>query len=265
MSRPTTTRNSRLVEPDGETAQQVDPMIESGLPRTIVVIPAYNEEEALPAVLRQLADTVPDVDVIVVDDGSTDATASVARDAGVQVVVLPFNLGIGGALRAGYRYAVDNGYSRAVQFDGDGQHRADQIGLLTAALDAGADMAVGSRFLEGDYGVGRSRALAMWVLRVGVRVITGQSFSDTSSGFRAIGGQLLEVFAHQYPVDYMDSVETLVEACRRGYTVVEVPALMNQRAGGVPSQRPLRLAYHYARLMVALLGASRRTPRSKRR
>ena len=87
MSRPTTTRNSRLVVPDGETCQQVDPMIESGLPRTIVVIPAYNEEEALPAVLRQLADTVSELDVIVVDDGSTDATASVARDAGVQVVV----------------------------------------------------------------------------------------------------------------------------------------------------------------------------------
>ena len=160
--------------------------------------------------------------MIVIDDGSSDATATVARDAGVRCLVLPFNLGIGGALRAGYRYAVDNGYQRAVQFDADGQHRADQIGALLAALDSGADMAVGSRFLEGDYGVGRSRALAMWVLRVGVRVMTGRSFSDTSSGFRAIQGDLLEVFARQYPVDYMDSVETLVEACRRGYGVVEV-------------------------------------------
>ena len=235
-----------------------DPVNEPGLGRTIVVIPAYNEEEALPGVLKQLADAVSQLDVIVVDDGSADATASVARDAGVPCLVLPFNLGIGGALRAGYRYAVDNGYQRAVQFDADGQHRADQIGVLTAALDKGADMAVGSRFIEGDYGVGRSRGVAMWVLRVGVRAITGQSFSDTSSGFRAIQGPLLEVFAHQYPVDYMDSVETLVEACRRGYTVAEVPTLMNQRAGGVPSQRPLRLAYHYARLMVALIGSPRR-------
>lgn len=229
--------------------------------RTIVVVPAYNEQEALPAVLAQLAATVGDLDVIVVDDGSSDATATVARDAGVRCVVLPFNLGIGGALRAGYRYAVDHGYRRAVQFDADGQHRADQIGVLTAALDSGADLAVGSRFLEGDYDVGRSRAGAMRVLRVGVRMITGQSFSDTSSGFRAIRGELLEVFAREYPVNYMDSVETLVEACRRGYTVVEVPALMNQRAGGVPSQRPLRLAYHYARLIVALLGSHRRTHR----
>lgn len=232
--------------------------------RTIVVVPAYNEQEALPSVLAQLAATVGDLDVIVVDDGSSDSTATVARDAGVRCIVLPFNLGIGGALRAGYRYAVDHGYQRAVQFDADGQHRADQIGVLTAALDSGADLAVGSRFLEGDYDVGRSRAAAMWVLRVGVRVITGQSFSDTSSGFRAIQGDLLEVFAREYPVNYMDSVETLVEACRRGYTVVEVPALMSQRAGGVPSQRPLRLAYHYARLIVALIGSPRRRPRSTR-
>ena len=232
--------------------------------RTIVVVPAYNEQEALPSVLAQLAATVGDLDVIVVDDGSSDSTATVARDAGVRCIVLPFNLGIGGALRAGYRYAVDHGYQRAVQFDADGQHRADQIGVLTAALDSGADLAVGSRFLEGDYDVGRSRAAAMWVLRVGVRVITGQSFSDTSSGFRAIRGDLLEVFAREYPVNYMDSVETLVEACRRGYTVVEVPALMGQRAGGVPSQRPLRLAYHYARLIVALIGSPRRRTRSTR-
>lgn len=237
----------------------------SGGERTIVVVPAYNEQEALPAVLAQLADTVADFDVIVVDDGSSDATATAARDAGVRCVVLPFNLGIGGALRAGYRYAVEHGYRRAVQFDADGQHRADQIGVLTAALDSGADLAVGSRFLRGDYDVGRSRAMAMQALRVGVRMITGRSFSDTSSGFRAIRGELLEVFAREYPVNYMDSVETLVEACRRGYTVVEVPTLMNQRAGGVPSQRTLRLAYHYARLIVALLGSPRRRPRSKSR
>lgn len=230
--------------------------------QTIIVVPAYNEQEALPAVLADLAATVGDIDVVVVDDGSSDATAAVARRAGVRCVVLPFNLGIGGALRAGYRYAVAHGYQRAVQFDADGQHRGDQIEVLTAALDSGADMSVGSRFLGGDYSVGASRAVAMRALRVGVRMITGQSFSDTTSGFRAIQTELLEIFAREYPVNYMDSVETLVEACRLGFRVVEVPALMNQRAGGVPSQRPLRLAYHYARLMVALLGSPRRRPRS---
>jgi len=232
--------------------------------RTIVVIPAFNEEESLPSVLRELHEVVPDLDVVVVDDGSADATASVARDAGLPCVSLPFNLGIGGALRAGYRYAADGGYQRAVQFDADGQHRADQIALLLAALDDGADMACGSRFAAGGYEVGRGRGLAMALLRVGVRLLTGQRFSDTSSGFRAVEQPLLGVFATEYPVEYMDSVETLVNACRGGYQVVEVPTLMRERAGGVPSQRPFHLAYHYARLLVALLGSPRRAAAENR-
>ena len=231
---------------------------------TIVVIPAFNEEESLPAVLAELADTRPDLDIVVVDDGSTDRTATVVRGAGVPCVSLPFNLGIGGALRAGYRFAADNGYKRAVQFDADGQHRADQIVLLTTALDNGADMAVGSRFAAGGYDVGRSRGAAMALLRVGVRALTHQRFSDTSSGFRAVQGSLLTVFATEYPVEYMDSVETLVSACRAGYRVEEVPTLMRERAGGVPSQRPFRLAYHYARLLVALLGSPRRAVPTRR-
>lgn len=226
--------------------------------RTIVVIPAFNEEESLPAVLRELREVVPGLDIVVVDDGSADGTVAVAHDAGVPCVSLPFNLGIGGALRAGYRYAADGGYERAVQFDADGQHRADQIGLLLAALDDGAHMACGSRFAAGGYAVGRGRGVAMGLLRVGVRMLTGQRFSDTSSGFRAVRQPLLGVFATEYPVEYMDSVETLVNACRAGYHVVEVPTAMRERAGGVPSQRPFHLAYHYARLLVALLGSPRR-------
>ena len=226
--------------------------------RTIVVIPAFNEEESLPDVLRQLREVVPGFDIVVVDDGSGDRTAAVVRDAGVPCVSLPFNLGIGGALRAGFRFAAENGYDRAVQFDADGQHRADQIEVLLAALDDGADMACGSRFAAGGYAVGRGRGLAMGLLRVGVRLLTGRRFSDTSSGFRAIQQPLLGVFATEYPVEYMDSVETLVNACRAGFDVVEVPTLMRERAGGVPSQRPFHLAYHYARLLVALLGSPRR-------
>jgi glycosyltransferase involved in cell wall biosynthesis len=226
---------------------------------TIVVIPAYNEEATLPAVLAELRTTRPELDVVVVDDGSTDATAAVARSAGVPCVALPFNLGIGGALRAGYRYAFEAGYERAVQFDADGQHRADQIDTLLDALDGGADLAVGSRFLDGDYRVSRGRGIAMGILRLGVRLQTGQRFSDTSSGFRAVGRPLLDVFAADYPVDYMDSVETLVGVCRAGYTVAEVPTVMEERAGGLPSQRPWRLVYHYARLLVALAAAPRWT------
>ena len=226
---------------------------------TIVVIPAYNEEDALPGVLAELGSVVPHFDVVVVDDGSADATAEVARRHGVTCVQLPFNLGIGGALRAGYRFALESGYERAVQFDGDGQHRADQIHVLLDGLDRGADMVIGNRFASGDYAVGRSRSVAMGALRVGVRMLAGRRYVDTSSGFRAVQRPLLDAFAREYPVEYMDSVETLVAACRAGYRVDEVPVRMEQRAGGVASTRNVRLVYHYARLIVALVGSSRRS------
>lgn len=234
-------------------------MAGSGRATTIAVIPAYNEESALPEVLRELRSEMPEIDVVVVDDGSDDATADVARAGGVTCLRLPFNLGIGGALRAGYRYAVENDYERAVQFDADGQHRADQIRLLLDGLDSGADMVIGNRFgPEGDYDVGRSRRLAMWVLRVGVGVLCRHRYVDTSSGFRATGRPLLDVFAHDYPVEYMDSVETLVAASRAGYDVREVPVVMQERTGGVASTRNFRLVYHYARLLVVLIGSPRR-------
>jgi glycosyltransferase involved in cell wall biosynthesis len=228
-------------------------------PRTAIVIPAFNEEEALPTVLKTLAERVPDYQVVVVDDGSTDRTSEVASAAGVVCLKLPFNLGIGGALRAGFRYAVEHDFDRAVQFDADGQHDADQIDSLLAGLDEGADMIIGSRF-SGDsgYKVGFARGGAMGALRVATRLLTGQRFSDTSSGFRAISRPLLDDFAREYPVEYMDSVETLVTACRDGYDVREVPTTMHVRAGGAPSTRNYRLAYHYARLVVVMLSRARR-------
>ena len=225
---------------------------------TIAVIPAYNEEEALPGVLEELARVLPELDAVVVDDGSEDSTEAVARAAGAVCIRLPFNLGIGGAIRAGFRYATESGYSRAVQFDADGQHRADQVPRLLAALDDGAHLAVGNRFAAGDYRVGLVRRPAMALLRIGVRALCGQRFGDTTSGFRAVAQPLLDAFAADYPVEYMDSTETLVAACRAGYRVTEVPVAMRSRAGGTPSVGRVRLVYHYARLAVALAGGSRR-------
>ncbi len=233
-------------------------MSASGRDPTVIVIPAFNEEDTLPGVLAELRRYLPEIDVVVVDDGSTDHTSTVARGAGAVCLELPFNLGIGGALRAGYRYAEEEGYERAVQFDADGQHRADQIVVLLEALDDGAHLVIGNRFVSGDYPVGRSRRLGMAFLRLGVWLLTRRRFGDTSSGFRAVRRPLLGVFAELYPVEYMDSVETLVAACRAGYRVEEVPALMRERSGGQPSQSPLRLVFHYARLLVALAGASKR-------
>ncbi len=228
----------------------------SPLGRTLVLIPAYNEAEALPAVLDELARERPDLDVLVVSDGSTDGTARVARAAGVAVVELPFNLGIGGALRTGFRYAVDHGYDAAVQFDADGQHDPHAVQRLLDDVASGADLVIGSRFIAGGaptYRVGRVRRIAMRGLQRVVRVLVGREFTDTSSGFRGFSSAMLSFFALNYPVEYMDSVEALVLAVNAGYDVREIAVDMRGRTGGAPSTRGWRLAYYYARLLVVLL------------
>lgn len=230
--------------------------------RTAVIIPAFNEAAALPSTLAELRAVRPDLFLVVVDDGSTDSTAAVARDAGVDVLSLPFNLGIGGALRLGFRYVVEQGYVRALQFDADGQHDPGEIAALLAPLDDGADLVVGSRFAgRGEYKVGRGRGVAMRLLRSLAFRLAGQRFSDTSSGFRAFGPAMLERFAVDYPIEYLDSVEALVFACRAGYDVREVPTTMRERSAGTASNRRFRLIYHYVRLLVVLGCSPRPAPK----
>jgi glycosyltransferase involved in cell wall biosynthesis len=225
--------------------------------RTLVVIPAYNEEHSLAAVLDELARVTPELDVVVISDGSTDRTVEIARAAThCEVVALPYNIGIGGALRTGFSYAVRKGYDRAVQFDGDGQHDPLQVAPLLEELDRGADMVVGSRFATGGavtYAVSRTRRIAMRFLGWLVKALVGQRFSDTSSGFRAFSRPLLEFYSRTYPVEYMDSVEALVLACNAGFTVSEVGVNMRGRTGGAPSNRRFRLFYYYVRLIIVLL------------
>jgi glycosyltransferase involved in cell wall biosynthesis len=231
---------------------------------TLLIIPAFNEAEALPAVLADLAALDAPHDVVVVDDGSTDDTVAVARAGGAVVLELPFNLGIGGALRTGFLYAVRQGYDRAVQFDGDGQHDPGEIEALLAALDDGADMAVGSRFAgtASSYDVGRVRARAMGLLRAAVRGLSGQAFTDTSSGFRAFRRPVLEFFARNYPSEYMESVEALVLASFNGFHITEVPVHMRGREGGEPSNRRWRLVYHYFRVLLVLTASATRRGRA---
>ncbi len=235
----------------------------------MIVIPAYNEERALPEVLSEIREDVPQHDVLVVADGATDRTAAIAREAGVLVVELPFNLGIGGALRTGFRFAERHGYGRAVQFDGDGQHDPKEIKTLLDALESGADLVVGSRFgdRESHYRVGRFRGGAMGLLRVVIHLLSGRRFTDTSSGFRALSRPVIEYFAHTYPAEYMESVEALLLACYGGFQVAEVPTRMRERVSGPPSTRSIKLAYHYVRLMVVMFSMASyrsRQPRGQR-
>jgi glycosyltransferase involved in cell wall biosynthesis len=236
--------------------------------RTLVIIPAFNEEESLPVVLATLRAEAPQYDVLVVDDGSGDRTAVVARRAGVMVARLPFNLGVGGALRTGFRFAVRHGYQRAVQFDADGQHDVAALNTLLRELDGGADVVVGTRFAAGQdgYRTGAVRGGAMSVLRLALSVLAGQRFTDTSSGFRAYSRGVIEYFADAYPLEYLsDTVESLLLACYAGFNVVEVPVTMRERSGGVPSTRNIRLIYHYVRLLLVLMAmASLRQRRAAR-
>ncbi|HEV2760974.1 MAG TPA: glycosyltransferase family 2 protein [Acidimicrobiales bacterium] len=237
--------------------------------RTLVILPALNEEEALGGVLRELARECPELDVLVVDDGSSDGTSEVARAHGVPVAVLPFNLGVGGALQTGFRYAVTHGYARAIQFDADGQHDPSQVPALVAALDNGADLVIGSRFAApeagSEYDVGRMRGGAMGILRVAVRLLSGRRFSDTSSGFRAFSAPLLSFYAADYPNEFLgDTVEALLLACQAGFNVVEVPVSMRVRAAGAPSTKSLRLVYHYLRVLLSLFSRAPIRPRNRR-
>jgi glycosyltransferase involved in cell wall biosynthesis len=222
----------------------------------LVIIPAFNEAESLPWVLEELRTERPDLDVVVVSDGSVDATAAVARHAGVPVLELPFNLGIGGALRTGFRYAVEYGYGAAVQFDADGQHDPRTIHRLLDAVADGADLVIGSRFMEGGYPtykISKVRRLAMRGLERTVMRLVGRRFTDTSSGYRGFSRRMLQYFARMYPVEYMDSVESLVIAVNGGFDLREVPCGIRGRTGGAPSTRGWKLGYYYVRLLVVLL------------
>ena len=226
---------------------------------TLIIIPAYNEEDALPATLDELRMAQPEAKVAVIDDGSADATAAVARAAGATVVPLPINLGVGGAVRTGLRCASEWGFDRAVVVDADGQHDPQGVAQLLAALDEGADLVIGSRFAPGapDYETGRVRRRAMRLLQRIVRLRTGQTFTDVTSGYRGFSRPMIELLAVEYPAEYLaDTVEALLIVHENGGRIVEVPVPMRPRAGGVPSARGLLLAVNYLRLLVGIISVT---------
>jgi glycosyltransferase involved in cell wall biosynthesis len=221
-----------------------------------VIVPAWNEREALPGVLAELAASLPHADVLVVNDGSTDGTADVARATGTAMVLdLPLNLGVGGAMRAGYRFAAREGYDAAVQVDADGQHDPADVQRVVAALADGADVVIGARFAGvGTYSVRGPRRWAMSVLSGVLSRIAGTRLSDTTSGFRASNRRAILLFADEYPAEYLgDTVESLVIACRAGLTVRQIGVEMRPRAGGTPSHNPAKAALFLGRAILALV------------
>jgi glycosyltransferase involved in cell wall biosynthesis len=222
--------------------------------RVLIIIPAFNEAESIGKVIAEVHAELPAVDVLVVDDGSIDDTSAAARVAGAIVTTLPYNLGVGGARRLGYLYALRQNYDVVVQLDADGQHDPRYVPELISGLDH-ADLTIGARFAgEGEYRARGPRRWAMSLLSFVLGRLAGTRLTDTTSGYRACGRPLIEMYARWYPVEYLgDTVDTLVWAVRHGYTVRQVPVAMRARMGGTPSASPIKAAVYLLRVMVTLL------------
>ena len=228
----------------------------SELPRLLVVVPAWNEESTIADVTREIEREVPTADVLVVNDGSTDGTAAAARAAGADVLDLPLNLGVGGAMRAGFKYALRAGYDHAVQVDADGQHDPAHIADLWEAMHSeGADIVIGARFAgTGQYTVRGPRRWAMGLLAWVLSSVTGTQLTDATSGFKLMNRRALTVFASNYPAEYLgDTVEALVIAARAHLRVRQCAVAMRPRAGGEPSHNPWKAGVFLLRAFLALL------------
>ncbi len=231
-------------------------MSQSNAERMLIIVPAYNEAENLERTLRSLRALERPHDVIVVNDGSTDATAAAARRCGARVLDLACNLGVGGAMQAGYWFALREGYSLAVQFDADGQHRANQVPALVEPVAEGrADLCVGSRYLGGQsYRFTLPRLVGSRFLAGLVSMLIGRKITDPTSGFRAAGPRAIRFFSRHYPQSWLgDTVEALVELTRHGFTVEEVPARMAQRKGGSSAAGVAMGVLHTVRIVLAVL------------
>ncbi|WP_416347598.1 glycosyltransferase family 2 protein [Cryobacterium sp. RTC2.1] len=233
----------------------MDP-VKTTLEQTLIVMPAFNEEESVGDVVQEVFSQLPGVGCLVVDDGSSDTTAEAARAAGAIVAVLPFNLGVGGAMRLGFKYAREHGYANVVQIDSDGQHDPADVRPLLAKLDE-ADLVIGARFAgAGVYEASGPRRWAMLTLSSMLSRISHTRLTDTTSGLRASGPRAVKLFADHYPAEYLgDTIESLVIAIREGCRIAQVPVSMRPRSGGVASHSPARSAVYLGRAMIALVFA----------
>ena len=232
--------------------------------RLVAIVPAWNESGAIGRVVDEIREFDSAIDVVVIDDASTDDTAKVAESHGATVLSLPFNVGIGGAVQTGFRYALEHGYELAVRLDGDGQHDASEIPKILEPIEAGeADLVIGSRFVDpgGTYRPPFARRIGIRIFARLVSLLGGQRVTDTTSGFVALDRGGIELFAAQFPHDYPEVEATLV-ALRSGLRVAQVQVDMRERTTGSSSITFVRSLYYIVKVTLALLVASlRRYPR----
>ncbi len=227
------------------------------MPKQLAIVPAYNEEGSVARVVRDLHRRAPGFDVLVVDDGSTDRTSAEARAVGARVLRMPFNLGIGGTVQAGYQYALEHGYDVAIQVDGDGQHDAGEVPKLLTFLrtNPDVDMVTGSRFLVRDadnHQSTRSRRLGIRIFASILSLVTGQRVTDPTSGFRMTNRRGIELFARDYPHDYPE-VEAVLMIHAHRLRSAEIPVRMHSRTTGVSSINASRSAYYMIKVTLSIL------------
>lgn len=222
----------------------------------LVIIPAWQEADTIQQTVAEVIAAVPSASVVVVDDGSRDDTAELAEQAGATVLRLPFNIGVGAAMRTGFLYAYREGFDYVVQVDADGQHNPANIPLLMEVLIADrADIVIGSRFAEDrGYPISGPRRWAIGMLSFVLSRVAGTTLTDVTSGFRAANRSAVEQYLRHYPNEYLgDTVDSLVVAAKRGYRVAEVPVTMRVRQGGTPSHDPIRSAIFLIRSVLVVL------------
>jgi len=227
--------------------------VESTYKKYLAIVPAFNEEKAISGVIKEIKELSIPIDVVVIDDGSTDRTSDAARDSGAEVITLPFNLGIGGAVQTGFKYAVKFDYEIAVQVDGDGQHIASEIKELFDALEnSGADVAIGSRFLK-DRGFKSSKArqVGIGMFKFVNSLVIGQKITDNTSGFRAYNKRAIAFLSENYPTDYPEP-ESVIILKKNGFKLVEVPVDMREREHGKSSISSFKAAYYMIKVFLAI-------------
>jgi hypothetical protein len=221
--------------------------------RVLVIIPAFNEEKSIKKVCESLKKL--NYDFVVINDCSLDQTKNICIENNYKVINLVHNLGIGGAVQTGYKYAYENDYDIAIQFDGDGQHNAEYIEeLIDPIINGEVDFVIGSRFIEkvSRFKSTRARRIGINIISFFIRFVTGKKIYDTTSGFRAVNKKIIKVFSNYYPTEYPEPVSTTY-LLKMGYKVDEVPVEMNERKAGVSSIRKWKNLYYMVNVILSIL------------
>lgn len=221
--------------------------------KTLVIIPAYNEEKSIKNTIENLKKSNSSVDYVIINDCSKDSTKSICQENHYNVVNLPVNLGIGGAVQTGYKFAYENNYDIAVQMDADGQHDPKYLNDIIKEIEEGNDLVIGSRFIK------KEGFQSTWIRRLGInlyskliKIFTKKEIKDTTSGYRAVGRKIIKMFSENYPIDYPEP-ETDALIAKNGFKVKEIPMEMKERDGGKSSITPLKSIYYAVKVGLAVL------------